>query len=168
MSSTPVHLVLGDEELLVDRAVSAIVSEVAANGAHVPVSRLRAGDADVAELAEMVSPSLFAEDRVVIFESAAEAGKDAAALILDVASDPPAGVTLVVVHSGGGRAKSMVDGLRGCGATEHSCLVPTKTSERAAWIRSFVRKEFDDAGVRVSGNVELKATIGQWTRRSCR
>ncbi|UYP17597.1 DNA polymerase III subunit delta [Rhodococcus sp. Z13] len=157
MSDTSLHLVLGEEELLVERAVARIVADVRARSGDptdLPVSRLRAGDAGVSELAELLSPSLFAEERVVILEAAAEAGKDASALILEVAGDLPPGVTLVVVHNGAGRAKAMVPALRKCGAEEHDCMVPAKAGERASWVRGFVHKEFQAAGVRVSGEVE--------------
>jgi DNA polymerase-3 subunit delta len=61
--ATSVHLVLGEEELLIERAVADIAARVratAADGDAVPVDRLRAGDASTAELAELLSPSLFA------------------------------------------------------------------------------------------------------------
>ena len=154
MSERPsaVQLVLGDEELLIERAIAGIVAQVRAvapDGDAVPVDRLRAGDANSAELAELLSPSLFAEDRVIVLESAAEAGKDAVAVITAAASDPPDGVVLVVVHSGGGRAKAMVPALQKVGAVTHDCAKLTKAAERT----EFVRAEFRAAGVRVSGEV---------------
>ncbi|MGJ5669518.1 DNA polymerase III subunit delta [Rhodococcus aetherivorans] len=152
MSNPQLHLVLGDEDLLVERAVARIVGDVRARtgaGSELPVSRLRAGDAGAAELAELLSPSLFAEDRVVVLESAAEAGKDAVALILDATTEPPEGVSLVVLHSGGGRAKAMVGALQKCGAETHECARITKAAERV----DFVRAEFRAAGVRVAPEV---------------
>lgn len=152
MSATQLHLVLGDEELLVERAVAGIVAavrETSGAGAQMPVSRLRAGDAGAPELAELLSPSLFAEDRVVVLEAAAEAGKDAVALILDAAAAPPDGVTLVILHTGGGRAKAMVGSLQKFGAETHECAKITKASERV----DFVRGEFRAAGVRVAPDV---------------
>jgi DNA polymerase-3 subunit delta len=146
------HLVLGDEELLMDRAVGSIVAAVkkaAPVGDDVPVTRLRAGDASGPELAELLSPSLFAEDRVVVLEAAAEAGKDAVALVLDTAGDPPEGAVLVVMHSGGGRAKAMVGALQKAGAVTHECAKLTKAGERA----DFVKREFGSAQVRVSPDV---------------
>ncbi|MFF0814399.1 DNA polymerase III subunit delta [Rhodococcus sp. NPDC003318] len=152
--STPaqLHLVLGDEELLVERAVASIVADVRAasdNPADVPVNRLRAGDTSAAELAELLSPSLFAEDKVIVLEAAAEAGKDAVTLVLDAAAAPPEGFTLVVLHSGGGRAKAMVGALQKSGAQVHECAKLTKPGERV----DFVRGEFRAAGVRVSPEV---------------
>ncbi|MFE3291583.1 DNA polymerase III subunit delta [Rhodococcus sp. NPDC059234] len=152
-TATPaqLHLVLGDEELLIERAVAAIVGQVrtaSATADDVPVSRLRAGDTSPAELAELLSPSLFAEDKVIVLEAAAEAGKDAVTLLLDAASAPPEGFTLVVLHSGGGRAKAMVGALQKSGAVVHEC-VKLKAGERS----DFVRGEFRTAGVRASPEV---------------
>jgi DNA polymerase-3 subunit delta len=138
--------VLGDEELLVERAVAAILRSVRENAASddVPVSRVRAGDVDAYELAELLSPSLFADERVVVLEAAGEAGKDAATLIATAAADIPPATVLVVVHSGGGRAKSLASQLRDLGADVHPCAKITKPSERA----DFVRSEFRSLDVR--------------------
>jgi DNA polymerase-3 subunit delta len=111
----------------------------------VPVDRLRAGEVSVSELAELLSPSLFADERVVVLESAAEAGKDAVALIQSVAAELPEGTLLVVIHSGGGRAKSLADHLKKLGAEVHPCAKITKAGERA----DFVRKEFRALRVKV-------------------
>ncbi|WP_420880397.1 DNA polymerase III subunit delta [Rhodococcus sp. (in: high G+C Gram-positive bacteria)] len=146
------HLVLGDEEFLVERAVASVIAAVRAAagsaGQDIPISRLRAGDASAPELAELLSPSLFAEDRVVVLEAAAEAGKDAVVLVQDAAADLPEGVVLVVLHSGGGRAKAMAGVLQKSGAAVHQCA-KLKPNERV----DFVRGEFRTAGVRVSPEV---------------
>lgn len=116
-----------------------------AGTADVPVSRMRAGDVGAYELAELLSPSLFAEERIVVLGAAAEAGKDAAAVIESAAADLPAGTVLVVVHSGGGRAKSLANQLRSMGAQVHPCARITKVSERA----DFIRSEFASLRVKV-------------------
>lgn len=141
------HLVLGDEELLVERAVADVLRSARqrAGTADVPVSRMRAGDVGAYELAELLSPSLFAEERIVVLGGAAEAGKDAAAVIESAAADLPAGTVLVVVHSGGGRAKSLANQLRSMGAQVHPCARITKVSERA----DFIRSEFASLRVKV-------------------
>jgi len=132
--------VLGDEDLLVERAVSDILraARASAGTEDVPVNRLRAGDVSTHELAELLSPSLFADERVVVLEAAAEAGKDAAGLIAAAAGDLPPGTMLVVVHSGGGRAKALAGQLRELGAHTHPAAKITKAAERA----DFVRAEF--------------------------
>ena len=141
------HLILGDEELLVERAVADVLkaARASAGTADVPVDRLRAGEVSVSEIAERLSPSLFADERVVVLEAAGEAGKDAVALIQSAAADLPDGTLMVVVHSGGGRAKSLADHLKKLGAEVHPCARITKASERA----DFVRKEFRAHRVKV-------------------
>lgn len=147
LAVAPLHLVLGDEELLVERAVAAILRSVRerAGSDDVSVSRVRAGDVDAYELAELLSPSLFADERVVVLEAAGDAGKDAANVIAATAADIPPGTALVVVHSGGGRAKALAGQLRDLGAVVHPCARITKASERA----EFVRGEFRSLDVRV-------------------
>lgn len=146
-----VHLVVGDDEFLAERATSSVVAAVRAtvsNPEDIPVTRLRAGDATAPELAELLSPSLFAEDRIIVLEAAAEAGKEPAKLVVDVAVNPPEGVTLIIVHSGGGRAKSMVAALRKTGVEEHDCAA-LKGGARA----DFVRNELRSHGVKAGSDV---------------
>jgi DNA polymerase III subunit delta len=142
------HLVLGEEELFVERAIADVLRSARkqAGSDDVPVDRLRAGEVSTSELAELLSPSLFADERVVVLEAAAEAGKDAVALIAAAAADLPPGTLFIVVHSGGGRAKALADQLKKLGAEVHPCARITKASERA----DFVRGEFRDLKVKVS------------------
>lgn len=141
------HLVLGDEELLVERAVADVLRAARQRAGidDVPVSRMRAGDVSTYELAELLSPSLFGDERIVVLESAGEAGKEAAAVIASAAADVPLGTMLVVVHSGGGRAKALAAELQSLGAVVHPCARITKASERI----DFVRKEFRVLRVKV-------------------
>lgn len=147
---SPLHLILGDEELLVERAVAQVLSAVRAQAGSVdiPVDRMRAGEVAAGELAELLSPSLFADERVVVLEAAAEAGKEAVTLIEATAADIPLGTVLVVVHSGAGRAKALAGRLRELGAQVHTCTRITKAAERA----DFVRAEFRGLKVRVDGD----------------
>lgn len=142
------HLVLGDEDLLVERAVSAVIAEArtSAGVADVPIDRMRAGEVSANELAELLSPSLFADERVLVLESAADAGKEAVGVIAGAAADLPPGTVLVVVHTGGGRAKALADQLKKMGATVHACAKLGKPSERA----DFVKREFRGHRVKVS------------------
>jgi DNA polymerase-3 subunit delta len=113
------------------------------------VDRLRAGEVTTGELVELLSPSLFADERVVVLEAAADAGKDAAALIASAAADLPPGTMLIVVHSGGGRAKALADVIRKLGAVVHLCARITKAAERA----DFVRREFRSHKINVDDDV---------------
>lgn len=144
------HLVLGDEELLVERAVADVLRSARrrAGTDDVPVNRMRAGDVDTYELAELLSPSLFADERIVVLEAAGEAGKEAAAMIASAAADLPSGTVLVVVHSGGGRAKALATELQSLGAVVHPCAKIAKAGERA----DFIRREFRVLGVKVDAD----------------
>lgn len=139
--SAGLHLVRGDEDLLIERAVSAILRAVrsAAGTDDIPVDRLRAGEVSANELAELLSPSLFADERVVVLEDADEAGRDAVALIASAAADLPDGTVLVVIHSGGGRAKALAGQLEKLGATVHPCAKIVKAADRAGFVRAEFR-----------------------------
>jgi DNA polymerase-3 subunit delta len=145
------HLVLGDEDLLVERAIADVLRAARKQaGTHdVPVDRMRAGDVNPSELAELLSPSLFADERVIVLESADEAGKEAASHIAGAAGDLSPGTMLVVVHSGAGRAKALADQLKKLDATVHPCEKITRPGDRA----DFVRREFRSLKVKVSDDV---------------
>ncbi|MFW0791865.1 DNA polymerase III subunit delta [Gordonia sp. CPCC 205333] len=153
------HLLLGDDDFLAGRVISSVADRVSAEAdEQVPVTRIRAGEVTEHELAELLSPSLFAEERIIVLEAAAEAGKEPAALIASTATQLPDGVTLLVIHSGGGRAKAMVPALKKAGAVEHDCVAPRWPSDRV----KFVAQEFRNLNVKVSGPVaeQLTQSVG--------
>jgi DNA polymerase-3 subunit delta len=108
----------------------------------VPENRLRAGEVSTSELAELLSPSLFADERVVVLEAAVRARKPRSYRV--GGRRLPPGI-LVVVHSGGGRAKALAGQLKDLGAQVHPCAKITKAAERA----DFVRAEFRRLKVKV-------------------
>ncbi|MFC5140586.1 DNA polymerase III subunit delta [Actinomycetospora rhizophila] len=164
----PVHLVVGDEGLLVERAVVRAIAAAREADPAVEVSRLPAGELTAGVLGELVSPSLFAESRVVVVENGHDAGAEVTTLLLEYAKAPSEGVTLVVVHRGppkgakgrrpagrgaakpakGGGAKgdALLEGLRATGATEASASA-LSDDQRA----DFVRAEVRQAGGKITG-----------------
>ncbi|WP_010540471.1 DNA polymerase III subunit delta [Dietzia alimentaria] len=146
----PLHLVLGEDEFLTERATSGVVSTVCAAtpaGEDPPVvSRLGGPDVTAPQLFELLSPSLFGEARVVVITGAAELGKDAVAAVLGAAKDLPEETVLVVQHTGGGRAKNLVADLRKAGAEEHTAGTITRHMD----VVGFVRSEFRGLKVRVA------------------
>ena len=109
MTPSPLHLVLGEEELLAERAVEDIVTEVRRSDATAELRRFRATELTPVALADSLSPSLFAEARVIVLQAAHEAGKDLTAAILEQSGDPAEGVVLVVQHAGTARNKALAD-----------------------------------------------------------
>ncbi|HEY1974255.1 MAG TPA: DNA polymerase III subunit delta [Pseudonocardia sp.] len=142
----PLRLIVGDEELLVERAVGAALATARAADPSAELRRVAAPGLTKAELVELVSPSLFAEGRVVVLESAQDAGKEIAAAITEYVKEPADGVTLVAVHAGGAKGKALADALRTAGAEVTNCAKLTKHDERV----DFVRTEVRQAGGRIS------------------
>lgn len=140
----PVHFVVGEDEFLAERATKSIIDEV---GPAAEVSTLRAGDITVSELAQATSPSLFAEERVVVVTNTELAGKEPTELLLKAAADPAPGMTLVIVHSGKGRNKSYVAKFRKV-ADVHEVNSPNQR-ERQSWVTA----EFRRHGVRPTPDV---------------
>ncbi len=136
----PLRLVVGEEELLVDRAIEQVVAEVRVGDPGAEVRRVRASELSPADLAESLSPSLFAEARVLVLLAAHEVGKELAAAIVEQAADPVDGIVLVVVHSGGARNKSLLDALRKAGAVVTTCNKITRMDERSDFVRAEARR----------------------------
>lgn len=140
----PVHLVLGEDEFLAERATKAIIAQA---GPGAEVTTLRAGEVSEGEIAMATSPSLFAEERVVVFKQADQAGKEPTQILLQACADPAPGMTLVIEHSGGGRQKAAVAKFQK--VAEVHDATPLKDEQR----RTFVTNEFRSHGVRPTPDV---------------
>jgi DNA polymerase-3 subunit delta len=139
-SPAPLHLIIGDEELLVERAVQTLTEQARAADPDTEVRRLRAGELAPGDLAEHLSPSLFAEGRVVVLEAGQDAGKELAAAVLAYAADPADGIVVAVLHLGGARGKVFAEDLRKAGATTTRCVRLTRAAERADFVHAEVRR----------------------------
>lgn len=134
-SNHPVHLVLGEDEFLAERATKAIIADA---GPAAEVSTFKAGEVDAGELLMATSPSLFAEERVVVFTGTELAGKEATELLLAAAVDPAPGMTLVIQHSGGGRNKTYVAKFKK--AAQVHPADPLRGNDRHAWVSNEFRR----------------------------
>ncbi|WP_394613080.1 DNA polymerase III subunit delta [Lentzea sp. JNUCC 0626] len=137
------HLVIGEEELLVERAVRATLEAARQVDPNADLTRVQVTDLTPPELAELVSPSLFAEGRVIVLQNGQDIGKEVADTVLSYVKAPADGVTLVVVHTGGGRSKAAKDlpgQLKKAGAAVTECGKVTKPAEREAFVRNEVRQ----------------------------
>jgi DNA polymerase III subunit delta len=170
MSLAPVQLVLGEEEFLVERAIEELAGQLRATEPQAELRRYRPAELTPGDLAEVLSPSLFGEGRLVVLQAAQEAGKDLATAIVEQSADPADGIVLVVVHTGGARNKAMVDALRKAGAAVTTCARIGRYEERADFVRAEVRRaggKIDPAAVGVliesvgSDLRELAAATGQ-------
>jgi DNA polymerase-3 subunit delta len=142
VTPSALQLVLGDEELLVERAVYAAIEAARLADPTAETTRVKVTDLTGPELAELVSPSLFAERRVIVLEGAQEAGKDIAASITAYVKEPAEGVQLVVLHNGGGRkpGKDLIAALKSANAQIVECPKITKPGDRETFVRNEIRR----------------------------
>jgi DNA polymerase-3 subunit delta len=140
-------LVLGDEEFLAARAISAAVDAARAAEPDADVREYEAGALSGGEVAEMLSPSLFGGRRVLVVRAGQDARKDLVTALLGYAKNPDPDVTLVVAHLGQAKGKPFADGLRAAGASV--VAVPKLKGMKGDRERlAFVRDEFRRAGGR--------------------
>lgn len=138
----PLTLVVGDEELLVGRAVSAVVRAARAADPDLDVRDVTAGEVERGDLDDMLSPSLFGERRVLVVRAAQDMAKDVAAELQSCCADLPDDVHVVVVHAGGAKGKALLAALVAMKPRRVDAPKITKFGER----RDFVRRELKADG----------------------
>ncbi|MET7423087.1 DNA polymerase III subunit delta [Dactylosporangium sp. NPDC005555] len=135
------RLVIGDEELLVSRAVTDTIAAARADDPDTEVHRRPGGDLLAGELSELLSPSLFGGRRVLVVDSGQDAKKDITAALLAYARDPEDDVVLVVTHAGGAKGKALADGLKAAGADVVPAAKIGKHRERVDFVRNEIRRQ---------------------------
>ncbi|WP_326599094.1 DNA polymerase III subunit delta [Streptomyces sp. NBC_01803] len=137
-----VTLAVGQEDLLLDRVVRDVVAAARAADADTDVRDLAAGELQPGTLAEITSPSLFSERKVVIVRQAHDLTADTVKDIKAYLAAPIEEISLVLLHAGGAKGKGLLDAARKAGAREVPCPKMTKPADRLA----FARTEFRAAG----------------------
>ncbi len=148
-----VHLIVGDEEFLVARAVSELVAEARTAHPGCEIADRLAGELTVGSLAESLSPSLFGEARVVIVRNAQDARKELAGALLDFVQGLPENLVLIVTHAGGAKGKALADGLRKRGAAIVQCGRIVKQRERVEFARHEVMRNGGKCGEDVASQI---------------
>ena len=138
----PLTLVVGEEDLLVSRAVSDVVRAVRAADADVEVRDLLGAELEKGDLNEVLSPSLFGERRVLVLRRAQDCVKDVAAELIAYLADPLPAEHLVVVHAGGAKGKVLLTAVGAAKPRRVEAPKITKFGER----RDFVRRELKADG----------------------
>ena len=122
MGSLPLTLIVGSEQVLVDRALSD--ARTAAHeifGDAPTVMTIGLSETTPEALAEVLSPTLFGEATVIVIADA-DAFDDATFAVLERAiADPPDAFAVVVHHPGGVKGKRYLTAIRGAGANEVAC-----------------------------------------------
>lgn len=146
---------VGEEGLLADRAVARAVSAV---GPDAAVHDAVGGELTQELLAEVASPSLFAEPRLLVVRGLQDVSKDMVDPLVSVIEDDTVDLTLVAVHAGGVKGKAVLEALKGVGAT----LVPITRIASVRDREQFVVDEVKQAGGRIDRDAaaDLVAAIG--------
>jgi DNA polymerase III subunit delta len=147
-STAPVSLVVGEEDLLVERAVARLVAAAPPGDdtRHVRAAGLHPG-----ELAALTAPSLFGSGCLVVLHGTEDAAKNIADEILAIATSPAPGVTLVLTHAGGAKGKALLTALGKQGVRSVQCPKITRMGERIQFIRGEFReahRAVEESGVR--------------------
>ncbi|WP_133741732.1 DNA polymerase III subunit delta [Actinorugispora endophytica] len=145
-SVPPLTVIVGDEELLVDRAVASLVAAVRADDPEVDVHDLVPSQVNAGKLVEVTSPSLFGERRVVVLRSAQDLTKEPAGVVTGYLRDPADDVVLVLSHAGGAKGRALLEAAVKAGAHRVDCAKPTKAAERTR----FIKDEFSRAGRQIT------------------
>ncbi|MEU9887463.1 DNA polymerase III subunit delta [Sphaerisporangium sp. NPDC051011] len=144
----PVTLVIGDEELLADRAVSEVIAAARASDPETKVQDLFGAKVEPGELTRLTSPSLFGDRAVVVFRSAQDLGKDVVAELVAYTKTPSEDAVVVLVHPGGVKGKALVDGVKKAGAAVVTVAKLTKMGERL----DFIKREMRAHGRSIGGD----------------
>jgi len=132
------HLVTGPEELLAERAVSDVIQAARALDASTQVVDVSSTEYTRGDLTVHTSPSLFSERKVVVLSGLEEAGEDLVADAKSAVAAAEPDVVLVLRHSGGARAKGLLDAAKKAGAQVHDCAAIKSDKDKA----TFVVREF--------------------------
>ncbi|RJK97062.1 DNA polymerase III subunit delta [Vallicoccus soli] len=148
MPAAPVTLVVGPEELLVDRAVRAVVLAAREQDPEVEVHDLPAVGLDPGRVVELSSPSLFGERKVIVVRGLHEAADTLVEGLKQQVGTVPDEVSLVLTHRGGPRGSGLLKAARAAGAAEVACAEVKKRSDKLA----FVAGEFKAHRRRAAGD----------------
>ncbi len=153
------HLVTGPEDLLAERAVSAVVAAARAADADVQMVDVQADAYERGDLTVHTSPSLFGEAKVVVIRGLEAASDDLLAEARALVAAPEPDVVLVLRHRSGTRGKGLLDAARAAGALLHPCPQVKTDAEKT----DFVVREFRTARRSVSEDAvrALVEAVGQ-------
>lgn len=136
----PLIVLVGDEELLVARAIGTISAATRRQDPDTAETERAGGDIEGPELHELLGPSLFGDQRLVVIRTAQDVRTAAMTTLSGYLETPADGTTLVLHHAGGAKGKAVLEAARKAGAIEISCAKLTRASERADFVRAEVRR----------------------------
>jgi DNA polymerase-3 subunit delta len=131
-------LIQGGEEILADRAISAVISQAA--GAS--VLQLDGETIELGLITDSLAPSLFGEQRVIVIRHIQELASDAQEEITSYLDNPDEQVHLVLWHKGGVKGKALLERIK----KEKPHLVAAEVLKKDGDKSEFVKSEFARLG----------------------
>ena len=133
------RLVVGEEELLRSRAVSAVRSAVTERHPDVELHELAALGLPAGHLADVLAPSLFGGHRIVVVEGVQDAAGALTDALTEYAKDPDPEITLVLLHTGGKKNEALLKAFKSAGAAVDECAKIRWPRDLATFLRNEVR-----------------------------
>jgi DNA polymerase-3 subunit delta len=153
-------LITGNAEFLADRTRARAIAAVRVEHPECQVAESSASGLQAGELAGLTSPSLFSDVSALVLTELQDLPDAAQAELLAYAADPSPEITVVLVHGGGNKGKSLLDKLRKLGSVSEVKLEqPKYERDYARWVFTEVR----DLGARIDEEAAtaLVASVGQ-------
>jgi len=156
IGARPLTVIVGEEELLVERAVAAALPSEAADAADGPwagtdIHEVRGADLAAGELAMLTAPSLLGGECAVVVVGAQDVNAAVAAELGELAAAIPDQVRLIVTHAGGAKGKALLAALLKAGARRVDCPPIRRFGERMDFLRGELARagrKADDGGLR--------------------
>jgi DNA polymerase-3 subunit delta len=135
-----VGLLPGPLYFLAAGAVASVVAAARAADPDIEVCDIPPGGPEPGGFAELVSPSLFGEAKVVILHGIQDLGAGQAEEVKHYLADPAEQIVLVLTHPGGAKGKALLDTVRKLKPQIVDCPKPTRPAERIAFLTGEFRR----------------------------
>jgi DNA polymerase-3 subunit delta len=129
-----VTLIVGDETVLVDRALEDTVSALRGADPTVEVINVEAEGVTAGELAVLLSPSLFGDRQIIVIRGVQDIAADDGKALVSALSDLADEVSVVVVHAGGQKGRALVKPLAEVAGKRVDIAKVTKYRERLDFV----------------------------------
>jgi len=150
ISPHPVVLSFGPEDYLISRTIRSVREQLRAADPNLEVHEIEASDYYAGQLADLTSPSLFAEPKLLIIKATERCTDELIADGIAYLEAPTPDATVIFVHSGATvRGKKLLDAIRASSkAAEVLCTKIKKDADRSA----FVNAEFAAEGRQITAS----------------
>lgn len=166
VNTADVVLLVGKEDFLVERAVSAVLTHARTSDPQVERRTVTAGGDDTEapmSLQEAVAPTLFGDAAVVLVEQSDQWEQQGQAALLEiataVASGERPGMRVVVHHPGGVKARGLLDRMRAISGVVEMAVAPMKYGA----VEEFIVGEFTRHKRKATSDAvaALRSSIGE-------